>query len=244
MAAQPVERQPVGRQSADRQTTEPRPVLLRPEPVASADPLLISWRVGPGLVRRTAPVSAQDAAEPVRRLFDDGVLAALRVEPGRIDTRLAAGRTPAADGPAVRSALFEVLSAPGGWPGEDADDDRAGTAAVIAAADREIEAAVAAVLAGDFGAYTSSHGGAVTLVGVHDGRVHVRLAGRCHGCAFADNTIRNDLSARLSSVPGFREVVVRAEVDCDPGTGAPVTKSTRARLSLPRLRRNLERNGG
>lgn len=214
-----------------------RPILLRPEPASPDDPRLISWHVGPGLIRTTGEISPDSAPAPLGRLFDDGILAAVDVAPGRIGTRLAAGRTAGDDGPAVRSALFEVLSAPGGWPGGDgapgADE------AVVEAADREIAAAVADVLAGDFGAYTASHGGAVTLLGVTDGRVRVRLGGRCHGCAYADNTIRNDLAARLSAIPGFRGVVVAGDGEC-----APVTKSTRTRLSLPRIRRNLERNGG
>lgn len=190
-------------------------VHLRPEPPGD-DPSVISWRVGPGLVRTIGDVPSEHAPDAIRRLLADGMLESVTVAPGRIRTRLASGHTAADAGATIRSALFDVLSVPGGWPDGPADQTSpaAAQAAVAVAADRELSAAVAQVLAGDFGAYTSSHGGAVTLLDVRGGQVRVQLAGRCNGCAFADNTIRNDLVARLAGLPGFRGVTVAGDRDC------------------------------
>lgn len=194
-------------------------VHLIPES-ASAD--AIYWRVGPGLVRHSDTVGAADAPAPLRSLFDAGVLAGVAVEPGRIVTYLGSERTAAADGPAIRTALFKVLSADGGWPAPDAG------VSVAQAADAEIAAAVGAVLAGEFGTYTATHGGRVELLGVEDGQVRVALAGQCHGCAAADATVKQNLAARLATIPGFRGVVVAGEESC------PASESRR--LLLPLLR--------
>ncbi|MFZ2510028.1 MAG: NifU family protein [Gordonia sp. (in: high G+C Gram-positive bacteria)] len=225
------------------------PVHLRPEP-AGDDPQLIVWRVGPGLIRQTGNVPPELAPTAIQRLMAEGVLAAVSVAPGRIDTQLSVGHTAAVNGPAIRSALFHTLCAPGGWP-DAPGQPHTDSAAVTAAADREITDAVEQVLAGEFGVYTASHGGVVTLLRVTAGRVHVQLSGRCHGCAFADNTIRRDLVTRLSPIPGFAGVVVGGDTDCTPATlETPATKktagntSTRTKLAWPSLRRERQKNSG
>ncbi|GAC58587.1 hypothetical protein GOHSU_43_00310 [Gordonia hirsuta DSM 44140 = NBRC 16056] len=210
-----------------------QPVHLRPESVGE-DPSAIRWRIAPGLIRHTGDVPASLAPPSIRRLFDDGVLASVHVRPGHITTRLCPGLAAADAGRAVRSALFEVLSAPGGWPDDAAAGAPGPRETVAAAADREIAAAVQSVLDGEFGSYTSAHGGLVTLLGVTDGQVRVQLGGRCHGCAFADNTIRNNLVARLSPIPGFRGVTVAGDSECSASA-----EIGRIRLSLPRLRRSV-----
>jgi len=56
--------------------------------------------------------------------------------------------------------------------------------------------------------YVESHGGAVELLGVADGVVHVRMSGACHGCAGSAVTLQRGIEAALREhVPGFREVV-------------------------------------
>ncbi len=206
-----------------------QPIHLRPEPTGD-DPARITWRVGPGLVRVSREVAADSAPDAIARLLVDGVLSAVTVAPGRIDTRLAPGRTANDDGRAVRTALFEVLAGPQGWP----DGTETGSDGIAEAADREIARAVDDVLHGEFGAYTSSHGGEISLIGVTDGQVRVRLSGQCHGCTFADNTVRNNLAARLAPIPGFRGVRILAD-----GEGAPVPRTARSRAARPPLLRRL-----
>lgn len=199
----------------------------------SADSDTISWRVGPGLVRHTGTVGTDDAPAPLRGLFESGVIAEASTARGRIDTRLGAGRSPAVDGPAIRSALYEVLSADGGWP------DPTGETSVARAADDEIAVAVADVLAGDFGEYTATHGGSVELVGVANGIVSVKLAGQCHGCAAADHTLKGNLAIRLASIPGFVDLVVAGDRECGglESRDAPRRGQRSTWMPIPRIRR-------
>ncbi len=188
--------------------------MLLPAPTDPADPSVIRWRVGPGLVRMDGEVPATQLPGELRALVDAGVLEAVRVQPGRVDTRLAAGHDPRTDGSAVRDALFTVLSRPGGWPVADVTPAVAATApsghrlddAVQAGADAELADGVRSVLAGEFGGYTASHGGRVELVDVVGGVVTVRMGGTCHGCAAATVTLRQNLAIRLRSLPGFTEL--------------------------------------
>ncbi len=190
-------------------------VLLIPaaDPTSSST---IRWRVGPGLVRVTGSVPPNRLPAPLRGLADEGVLTAISVAPGRIDTTFRGERPAPADGARVRTALYEVLSSPGGWPdraapgeetgAEDPADGVVSTAEQSRAADRELTAAVATILDGDFGVYTASHGGRIDLVDVHDGVVTVGLGGTCHGCAAADITLSRHLAERLRREPGFRSL--------------------------------------
>lgn len=59
--------------------------------------------------------------------------------------------------------------------------------------------------------YIESHGGAVELIEVADGTVHVRMSGACHGCAASAMTLRRGIEEVLRErYPGFREVVAHA----------------------------------
>ncbi|MFT4086651.1 MAG: NifU family protein [Gordonia sp. (in: high G+C Gram-positive bacteria)] len=178
-------------------------IHLTVDPVDDAAPRLLRWHVAPGLQRLTGDVDAEHTPAPLRTLIDDGVLASIRLRPGVVETELSYGRSAAADGAAVRSALYLVFSAEGGWPSPDGGD----AATVARAADAEIAEAVADVLDGEFGAYTASHGGAVELCGVHDGVVQVSMTGACRGCRAAQQTLAGDLALRLATVPGFAGVV-------------------------------------
>jgi Fe-S cluster biogenesis protein NfuA len=185
-------------------------IMLLPAPIDPAAPDVIGWRVGPGLVRvDDRPEGAELPAE-LRDLHDRGVLRSVRVRPGRIETTVGADTDVASAGPAIRAALFDVLSRPGGWPTADAENrvpgsgDAADPAALVrGGADRELEAGVREVLDGEFGIYTASHGGHVELVGVSQGVVTVALTGRCHGCAAAEVTLRDNLAGRLRRLPGY-----------------------------------------
>jgi len=56
--------------------------------------------------------------------------------------------------------------------------------------------------------YIESHGGEVELLGVEDGRVHVRLQGSCVGCAGSAMTLKRGIEEALREhMPGFVEVV-------------------------------------
>ncbi|MFM9376868.1 NifU family protein [Gordonia sp. VNK21] len=199
-------------------------VHLTPLPPADGAPGCVDWRVGPGLVRAEADVPPDTAPAPVRALFDADVLAAVRIEPGRIRTRFTDGHSAEQDGAAVRSALFAVLSQPGGWPAGPQD-----AAEVSAAADAEIAAAVRQVLADEFGAYTAVHGGRIDLVGVDDGVVTVSLGGACHGCSAAGRTLSENLALRLSRIPGYRTLRTAAAPTALP---KPTFRPRRFRRSL------------
>lgn len=56
--------------------------------------------------------------------------------------------------------------------------------------------------------YISSHGGAVELLAVEDGTVHVRLSGACHGCAGSAMTLRRGIETVLRErFAGFQGLV-------------------------------------
>lgn len=215
-------------------------IMLLPAPIDPAAPDVIGWRVGPGLVRvDDRPEDAELPAE-LHDLFERGVLRSVHVRPGRIETRVGARTDVASAGPAIRAALFEVLSRPGGWPSADdahhtsRSDDAADPAALVrSGADRELEAGVREVLDGEFGIYTASHGGHVELVGVSQGVVTVALTGRCHGCAAAEVTLRDNLAARLRRLPGYvdlRTMDERASWNAGPCDDGPREATFLARL--------------
>jgi nitrite reductase/ring-hydroxylating ferredoxin subunit/Fe-S cluster biogenesis protein NfuA len=56
--------------------------------------------------------------------------------------------------------------------------------------------------------YIHSHGGAVELLGVDEGVVHLRLSGACNGCAGSAMTLRRGIEQVLRDrVGSFREIV-------------------------------------
>ena len=64
--------------------------------------------------------------------------------------------------------------------------------------------------------YIESHGGALELLDVEDGVVHVRMHGSCNGCAASAITLRRGVEEKLRErVEGFKEVVAH-EPEGDP----------------------------
>lgn len=57
--------------------------------------------------------------------------------------------------------------------------------------------------------YMQSHGGAIDVLHVEDGVVHVRLSGACHGCAGSAMTLKRGVEAALrEGFPGFQRMEV------------------------------------
>lgn len=168
--------------------------VLLPLPAFPGERELISWQVDGALVHGVASPSPDQLPDSLRELIESGVVESVRLQPGRIDTRLRPGRTPQADGAAVRTALHRALSGPTGWLEQIQDHDES---------DAWLAEQVCDVLHGEFGAYTAGHGGQIELVDVTRGVVTVRLRGCCHGCAAAEVTLQRNLAARLAKIPGF-----------------------------------------
>jgi len=62
--------------------------------------------------------------------------------------------------------------------------------------------------------YIESHGGAVDILDVVDGVVHLRLSGACQGCAGSAMTLKRGIEAALrEGFPGFQGIEVHAPVD-------------------------------
>lgn len=70
--------------------------------------------------------------------------------------------------------------------------------------------------------YIESHGGAVELVQVEGGKVHVRMSGACNGCAASAMTLQRGIEAALREhYPGFEEVVAEPPEEDSSFTQAP-----------------------
>jgi Fe-S cluster biogenesis protein NfuA len=73
---------------------------------------------------------------------------------------------------------------------------------------------VRAVLDAEVNPVIAAHGGRVTLAGVDQGWVHIRLEGGCQGCSLAEVTIRQGieplLRARLPEMVGLVDVTDHA----------------------------------
>jgi Fe-S cluster biogenesis protein NfuA len=166
-------------------------VALHPQPYPG-EPDVVRWVTAP------LPFTGQVSAVPpdLTALLDDGTLASVYVEPSAVLTRLGPGHTWTHDGPRVRTALHVALADPDGWtPSSDGPSDDAAVADLARAVIDEVT-----------GPYARSHGGTVTLVGVHAGLVTVRLGGSCHGCPAARFTLHlrleRDLRLRYPSLRG------------------------------------------
>lgn len=76
--------------------------------------------------------------------------------------------------------------------------------------------------------YIESHGGAIDVLHVEDGAVHVRLSGACHGCAGSAMTLKRGVEAALQQgFPGFQRMEVH-----EPEAA---TVSVPPRVANPRL---------
>ncbi|MGC4934614.1 NifU family protein [Gordonia sp. DT30] len=222
-------------------------IMLLPAPLDRDHPDVIRWRVGPGLIRTEATLVAGDPADvgfppAVADLVGSATLRSVHVAPGAIETTFAAGHTARTSGARVRAALFEALSQPGGWPEpgvtepDGGPDVPAAIAAVRRGGDRELEAGVREVLAGEFGLYTAAHGGRVELVDVTGGVVTVALRGQCHGCAAASITLRENLATHLRRLPAFVELRTTGEDNYTSPPGRTMLGSIRLRSADRRAR--------
>ena len=76
--------------------------------------------------------------------------------------------------------------------------------------------------------YIESHGGAVELLGVERGVVHVRLSGACVGCAGSAMTLRRGVEEALREhFPDFRELVAEEEAPSPVGMALPMVELRR-----------------
>jgi Fe/S biogenesis protein NfuA len=152
-------------------------------PETTDDPRLLRWVTG----TRHLP----DRAPQLTALIEQGVLERVETEPGEVRTWLAPNRSWAVDGPQVRSALFDALSAP---DHHNLSDD-------------ELRARIEEILRRDVAPIAGSHGGAVKVHSVREGVLTVELAGACHGCPLSGRTI-GDLVTRTvqAHYPQIREV--------------------------------------
>ncbi|WP_255605971.1 NifU family protein [Mycolicibacterium xanthum] len=149
--------------------------MVRLHPETTDDASTMRW-----ITDATAPTDV--AAE----LIADGTLAAVDVAPGQILTRLAPGHTWAADGPRVRTTLFQALSA---------------------AAPGDLQEPIARLLAREVGPYVASHGGELRVVSVDDGVVSVALEGTCGHCSLRSQTLTTMVAAAVrAEFPQIRSV--------------------------------------
>ncbi|QLL09868.1 NifU family protein [Mycobacterium vicinigordonae] len=157
-----------------------RPLL---HPQITDDPRLLRWLTNG---RRLFDLPAQLSA-----LINEGVLERAEVDTDEVRTWLGPNRSWNVDGPRVRSALFEALSG-----AEDAE-----------LSDEALRAGIEDVLARDVAPLADSHGGAISVVSVHDGILTLALDGACLGCPMSGRTL-GDLVARSvqSRYPQIREI--------------------------------------
>lgn len=190
-------------------------VPLHPEAVEGNDREL-RWVLPPDALDFIGEPSR--VPECLQVLLDDDTVDALTVEPDAVRTRLGVGRTWRAEGPRVRSALQEALAAPAQWsPAGDASPDAV------------LRMAVEQVIDGDVGNYIRSHGGAVELLGVHDGAVEVRLSGACAHCPASEFTLTERFERAVRArYPALTSITAR--------TGEP-SPGGRRWLGLTPLRR-------
>lgn len=177
---------------------------VHPESVPG-EPLRLRWVTPPG----SLPVRGVIGQAPgeLGRLFAQGLLAQIQVEPAAVLITLAAGGSWREMGSAVRTALTSALDDPEGWiAGDDVCSDgepnfsAEPSSPVVcghSGADRGLALAAQAVIDGPAGDYVRSHGGHIELVAVQDGRVDVRLSGACGHCAGATTTLHTRVEADL-----------------------------------------------
>lgn len=154
--------------------------LLHPQ--ATDDPRLMRWLIG----TRHLP----DVPPQLTALIAEGVLEHAEVGPSEVRTWLGANRSWEVDGLRVRSALFDVLSAPH-----------------AEATEQELRDGIDEILAREVTPVAASHGGAITVHSVHDGVLTLELTGACLGCPLSGRTL-GDLVTRSvqARYPQIREV--------------------------------------
>ena len=157
---------------------------MHPETVAN-DPQTVRWVLPPSSVPFVGPVRRAPGA--LGELLAAGVIREVRCESCAVLIRLAADRRWGDAVPVVRDALSASLGKPGWQP---YDETQCGCDALLGAAVDE-------VLAGPAGDYVRSHGGAVTVRSVADGRVEVSFEGTCGHCPATGITLHDRLEVEV-----------------------------------------------
>jgi Fe-S cluster biogenesis protein NfuA len=145
------------------------------------------------IARGAATIRVIAAEDGVVTLAADGSPGAVRPILGRIETQIRAAV------PAVTAVRLAAPATDAATAAAAAPETAAGLAeAVRAILDAEINPAIAA------------HRGRVTVAGVADGWIRVRLEGGCQGCSLAEVTLRQGiepvLRARLPQLTGVVDV--------------------------------------
>lgn len=178
-------------------------VPVHPEPVPGEE-RVIRWVMPPGTL---GFVGAVDVLPPgLQPLLDDGTIEEIFVEPAAIRVRLGQDRVWRTEGARVRSALQAALTDRSRWTG------RGGSSP-----DAVLAMAVTQVLDGHVGAFVRSHGGSITVIGVHAGEVEVELSGSCSHCPSAELTLAGRFENAVRELyPELRRI--RAHEAASPGS--------------------------
>jgi Fe-S cluster biogenesis protein NfuA len=120
-------------------------------------------------------------------LLRDGTLTAVHVSPGTITT-ISGGAKWEQIGATVRTALAHALLSTDRWrlqadSGEDLE--------------QRVRAAVAEVIAGEFGDYVRSHGGEIVVSRIDGDTVYAEMSGTCRSCMAAEISLRAGFERRL-----------------------------------------------
>jgi Fe-S cluster biogenesis protein NfuA len=145
------------------------------------------------IARGAATIRVIAAEDGVVTLAADGSPGAVRPILGRIETQIRA---------AVPAVTAVRLAAPA--------TDAATAAAAAPETAAGLAAAVRAILDAEINPAIAAHRGRVTVAGVDDGWIRVRLEGGCQGCSLAEVTLRQGiepvLRARLPQLTGVVDV--------------------------------------
>ena len=178
----------------------PAATPLRLHAETTSDPNRVRWVLPPehvrasGLVTLENVASAQLPTELVAAL-KSGDLREIHLTSDGVTCLKSRGAEWSELAVRINSALFDFLTAGNSLAANAPSVD-----------DAALADGVAAVLAGEVGDYAASHGGAISLVDVHDGVVTLRLAGACRGCPAAHSTITTGIAAQVSrDMPGSAE---------------------------------------
>lgn len=170
------------------------------------DPMETRWICPEGTFSATGAVTSFGKASPVTSSDVVTAIASARVDSSRVVTiRLREGSDWQQLGDDAWPQIGALIEAAGSWNVD------AGAVSSGDSPDTRLAAAVDTVLAGDFGNFVASHGGAITVCGVHDGVVTVALSGACAHCTAAEWTLRMRLERDLRVAAGgdFRQLISR-----------------------------------
>jgi Fe-S cluster biogenesis protein NfuA len=173
----------VAKAGAARSSVPEPPVAAAGPDVAAAVAAVVERSVAPSIVARGGSVRIVAVNDGVVTLEASGSPGAILPATSHIEALL-------------RAAVPQITEVQVVWPGMTSAAGGLGDLSerVREILDAEVNAAVAA------------HRGSVTLIGVSEGRVFIRLEGGCQGCSLAEVTIRQGierlLRARLPQIVG------------------------------------------